>query len=369
MRKDSHINIGLILLPIIILLLADNGFLYSNIYLLVYILILFITSISSKKYKSISFLTIAIILITSLQIQNISSRDYLSCFFLLIVAFLAENNRLIKPNTTFFKIGKIIFVLTIATFILYLSDNSNFSNHEHRFESWSDSPTTMAFYSLFLAYIYSLYIKKAYYKDLLFIFIFFTVLYSGTRSGLILVFIVYLCSRLNFLAKLLSKKYISTLIIVLVILLSVFNDAIYSVFVDLGINEYLGRYQGDSDYSYLTRLSLKLEQFNIISSSTITEFLFGHGAGYTVETITKISSSDSTVLPHNDFIKLFIDWGLIFSVIFVCYIIKFFNKLKQPFIPLLIYVSSFSHNMIFDHFNIILLASSFIVLKSIENNK
>ena len=104
-------------------------------------------------------------------------------------------------------------------------------------------------------------------------------------------------------------------------------------------------------------------QIDALSKTTLSDFLYGHG----VDENSKVGISHNTfnnISQHNDFFVLIYDYGAIFSLVFL-YIIL--NKVKSSFslVMLLIYLTSFYHNMIYDYWLITLFyLSSFYNLKN-----
>lgn len=370
-KNKRFANIALLLLPVIFLMTTSNGFYVNNIFLVLIISLNVFLSLHKKGTKltsKIIWSTFFFVLYSLLHFESIGSRDYISMLFIITILFCIDNDQYIFVNSSFYKCGSVVFIITTLTLVGYLANNL-FMNFEGRFQAWSQSPTTIGIYCLYFTLLFHSFVSKKKSRLLIVsILLMLVALFSGTRSVLLLAVFFIFCFWFPSLEIKLNKKNITILIILFILTLSVFNDIIYNFLSELGLNILTDRYAGGTDDSYLTRLSLKTEQLAILTKSNVFNLLFGHGNGYTISAINFSNVRDSYVmLPHNDFLKLLIDWGIIFTFAFLLLIINLFLQIKRPLAPLMLYVLSFSHNMMFDHFSLILLFSLYYI--SNKNDK
>jgi hypothetical protein len=368
MKIESRLsNIIFLFIPTLILLIFEKGFLYVNIYLFVFILLkigISIKGINKKSSVLISFFFLAVII----QIQHLLSRDFISFVFLLMVAYCTISNNYIKNTKSLKYCLALILGITILTLFGFIFAGL-FSNDEGRFHSWSGSPTTMCFYCISLFYIginiFEIKNKRKIKLALLFSLLFVIILLSGTRSALILFALIFI-AYFGVFNKLINKKVIVCLFVIALLLMSVFNDLLYDTLYDLGLNQFTGRYADGTDYSYLTRLELKIKLLTLIREASFFQVLFGRGSGYTVGYLSHLE--DLKILAHNDFLKIIIDWGIVFTFLFLSSLVHLFLKVRNAIIPLAIYVLSFYHNMMFDSYNIVLIFAIFYICSIKKKN-
>ncbi|RBI69740.1 hypothetical protein DQ400_03420 [Vreelandella sulfidaeris] len=89
-------------------------------------------------------------------------------------------------------------------------------------------------------------------------------------------------------------------------------------------------------------MEVLFDQSNI---SNVWNFLFGHGAEFSRLTVAEEFGFD--IMPHNDFIRFFLDFGL-FSCLILFVILYLVGKDSVLALMLvLIYMSAFYHNMLY----------------------
>jgi hypothetical protein len=391
-RNYDFIIIFILLLPLFSLLfLSKDGPLYVNIYLFGVSLLGIIRELmfysNAQRSNSLVLNTkerlfgigIVIFIFNNFFSYSISltSRSFIGicyifiCFFILL-NFERRTNSIVsfKPfKQTLKNITKFALAISIITLVLYLINRQYFSSIEKRYMGWSSSPTTYAIYLLWFVSFQLNWVNEKWKRNLLLCFLIFSIYLTGTRSGLIVGALIILL-QFDFIINFVNKRFI--LFSLLFILFILFNDSLYDLLLNAGINQLLGRYSNDVDYSYLTRYNLKMEQMEMIKTSNLAELFLGHGYDYCINHLNKgFYTDEAKMLPHNDFLRFLIDYGLLFIIWYIYFIIKLFKGIgKYAIIPLLVYFSSFYHNMGLDHYNLILLITGYTLIKyqSFEKN-
>jgi O-antigen ligase len=112
----------------------------------------------------------------------------------------------------------------------------------------------------------------------------------------------------------------------------------------------LGRYGGGRDASFGMRYYLYIKSLELIQEASLNEFLFGQGSETARLYILELTKEDS--YSHNDFLRLIIDFGLIFTVLYLALIMRIAIKTNLTVVIFILYLSSFYHNMVFDFYTI-----------------
>jgi O-antigen ligase len=105
------------------------------------------------------------------------------------------------------------------------------------------------------------------------------------------------------------------------------------------------RYEGDADKSFDSRLLIQQVIFNEFSHSEEKDLLLGHGAEAARDKL--IQSYGEDVMPHNDFIRIIYDYGILGFSFFVILLYLLSTKNIYTLSFSAIYLSSFYHNMAF----------------------
>src|SRR5690606_2709961 len=108
------------------------------------------------------------------------------------------------------------------------------------------------------------------------------------------------------------------------------------------------RYEGSFDPSFVTRNHFQNIVLNSWSNASFPEKLFGQGTEYSRLLILQADGED--YLPHNDFLRLLNDHGIVGFAIFMMLIILLGVRNKTTFCLTLLYLLSFYHNMVFNFF-------------------
>jgi len=259
---------------------------------------------------------------------------------------------------------KIIVSLVIfVTFFSFIGFDfnvfQNYNDFEYRFHGFSGTATTFSTYIL-LFYVLGLYrIRNMYLKLFLFIGMGLLIFMSKTRTTLIL----FLLLNLFFLikgkitAKQLNLFFILSIVVVL--LIPVFSNLLGSE----NLNDTVVSREGKDgiDHSMVTRNYLYLLQFDALLNMNIFDVFFGKG----INSSLFIEGTLEELDPHNDFFKLFYDYGLLYIISFLIFLK---NKITDhyTFSIVMIYIFSFYHNMLYSSIFILFLN---IDLFNLETNK
>lgn len=361
--------------PIIILFGSGGSFHTVNLFLFIF-----------------SALSILVVLITYPKAEFIyhyqnSIRYFFSYFLLLFITILVSGGPIIHKVTfslvfifflfsvipkekADFHIANKIHVLATATITLsvaaslfYLFNFPFFQNDEGRFQAWSGSPTTLSIYLLYMYLIIRKLNRKRGANFMLFgIFIFIFIL-TGTRTSLLVLILIQVIELKRIKNFIRQNFYLSILLFITIFFII---EPIYELIFKAGINKYLGRYEDQEDDSFISRMFYTNQMLKVLFNSSTLKFLFGHGLDFSFQLLNS-TSKKIKILPHNDFLRSIIDQGFIFTFLFTNQFIWYFKRISIA--PLLIYFSSFFHNMMFDGYNLLLLFLSAYVLYDSEKLK
>lgn len=321
--------------------------------LLIFSLPLFFKKIPINIFRENLFLIGCLFIIFSLSYLNI---DFIRLLFIFIffafplIISLHQENKILRNSIKIISKHLYYFFFLVSIFYVFTSDFSN------RFSGFSSSSTTFSIYilSFFIMFIFT---NKPKYIYVHFFLTFSLIYLSQTRSVLLILIVsfgVFLCK--NYINKHLRK---TSFLLIISLLLTLPIASFFSNGFSF-LNRYESNERDDSTYS---RLFYYGNQIDALSKTTLSDFLYGHG----VDENSKVGISHNTfnnISQHNDFFVLIYDYGAIFSLVFL-YIIL--NKVKSSFslVMLLIYLTSFYHNMIYDYWLITLFyLSSFYNLKN-----
>jgi hypothetical protein len=219
-----------------------------------------------------------------------------------------------------------------------------------RFTGFIGSPTI---YSGFLVSIFIIASFKNRMGSLKFIILFlitlFLVYLTKTRL-LIILMILYPILRLLNLNRMWATRKFYFLIFYFVTLLIY---PLYSLVIAFFPSLVSLRYEGKEDSSFSLRIYLYEELKEVYLNGSITEKLFGRGNEYSRIYVDKIMEAD--LMPHNDFIRLMIDWGAIGLLVFSIILYKIAIKNDLCLYLALVYMVLFYSNTVFNLFLISLL--------------
>ncbi|WP_066210627.1 O-antigen ligase family protein [Flammeovirga sp. MY04] len=350
----SGLLFGLVILyPLIyaIPLIRDIGTKFEN-YFFFGILILLISRIILTKFLnenikislSILALFFAIVFITFINIDSIrySKPTYFFVFLFLVFSVTEINTFNFNALYPFFKL--IIISFFVLSFLYIKSKDAYFFNHT-RYQSFFNSPTIFSV-MITVMYILSLFsFKKKWIKILLFIISVYFLYLTKTRLNLVFfALIVPIYYVLNY--DLISKQKL--FIIFNTILLSIYPIYNYVMNLDFFQNLIMIRYGEKRDASFGLRSHLNDIGLNFFLESSRLNKIFGNGSEYTRIQVIEIFGQD--LLVHNDYIRILVDFGIIFTLLYLILLYKLSSRNNISFILCLLYLFSFYHNMIYSMF-------------------
>lgn len=328
----------------------------SILFLLLYFSLLLQNTICRPRFSTtIHSFFLIIIIIINFSMQYLGFSIYLlvlvvSVILLTSIKYLFTTRKIVPT---------IIFFYFIVSFIL-----SNFSigylytGTDLRFTGMFLSATTFGITSLYL-FIYFLYnSKNRYMKLVLYIILIYLIYLSQSRLNLLVVVllpIVFTAYYLNFFNNDMKYFILILLIVSLMYPLYQYVQSIYEV----------SSTRGNAEASDSTRFFYSLKILSNIDFYNIS-FYFGHGTGSAIDII-----GHDNIKPHNDFLRIVYDYGIIFFIFFNTILYRFFIMNIHMAMMVIIYIFSFYHNMIFDSYSILLIVflSKFTNLHNSNTNE
>lgn len=321
--------------------------------------------IISRKVNMISkwglIQTAMISLLVIVSLYNFSSFRYslpivFTIYLLVSHVFLSHYSHSFHfSDFKYFKHYFIFYILLSVFFILIpLGPVQKFS----RFDGFLGSPTV---YSAFLVLLYMLAVpqlKSIYLKILLYLIVFTFVLLSKTRLVLILMialpFLYFAIDRFKLGLK---KIFLVTLLVM------IFLYPAYKVVIEYFPELVTIRYKKGEDRSYDLRFYLySLSQDDFLKQDIITQLL-GQGNEHSRLLVKRKLNED--IYPHNDFIRIISDWGLLGGLIFFIIIFRYGTRSKIALMIAIIYLIQFYSNLVFNLFLVsILMGVSILSNKS-----
>lgn len=248
-----------------------------------------------------------------------------------------------------------IFYLALSLFFILvpLGPVQKFS----RFDGFLGSPTV---YSAFLVLLYMLalpQLRSVWLKVFFYGVVFTFVLLSKTRLVLILMIV------LPFLYLVIERFNLGLGKILLVtLLIMIFLYPAYSIVTEYFPELVTIRYKKGEDRSYDLRFYLySLTEHDFLKQDFKTQLL-GQGNEHSRLLVKRILNED--IYPHNDFIRIINDWGILGALIYFVIIFRYATKSKLAILVAIIYLIQFYSNLIFNLFLI-----SILLGVSIMSNK
>lgn len=272
-------------------------------------------------------------------------------FFLLGMLYMQQNTHNLSLSE-FREKTKILFHwLLVLHLLMYISGATVFFQQGSRFVGLMPSPTT---FSTWMVACYLLahgeyrryeagnkaLAALAFFASLFFIFA------SGTRvSVLFMLFLAY--AQLTDLMRGAVKTRAIAIITFAILVSSAYP--VYEFLTQYLPSDILAfRYAGDVDTSAALRIVLHQAIWDSWVNSGLWGLLFGIGAGSSREVIFVAWGVD--LLPHNDFIMLAHDFGIVFTVIFIGLLAAVASRSYMATQFCLLYVLSYLHNMAYSHY-------------------
>lgn len=343
---------GVLLFPLLLAVVTITGrepFFITAPYFLLFMGVMVATIFYRKKNRMSKWNLIQgilLILLLGISLFNFSSFRYslpiIFCAYLLVSQiFLSESAG--RNSYSDFKYFKHYFVfylfLSLVFIILPLGPSNEFS----RFEGFLGSPTV---YSAFLVLLYMLALpqwKSLYLKIFFYLIVFLFVFLSKTRLVLLLMIMLPLLFIAIDRFKLGYRKIFITSFLVLFFLYPAYSAVVeyFPVLVTM-------RYEEGRDRSFGLRFYL----YNLVErdfkNQDLNAQLLGQGNEHSRLLVKRVFNQD--LYPHNDFIRLVNDWGIIGAGLFFIVLFRYATRSKIALMIALIYIIQFYSNLIFNLF-------------------
>ena len=322
-------------------------FLTSPYFFLVFIFLVFILIIK-KKIPYFKLLPIIISLLV-ISIINFSSLRYslpifYLAFIILVMFFLKKVNTTINMKSIPFFF--LIYIVCSIPF-LFLENGQEVTG---RFVGFIGSPTVYAgvITTLYILVSKGWVVKS--YKFIISTIIVFSLVYL-TKTRLILIFILISPFLKYFLENKIFFSLKKVFLIFLITIMSIYP--LYEQVVKTFPSLVTLRYEDNRDASFGLRYFVYKKLITEYSEGSFTEKTFGKGNEYSRTYIKDLFQFD--LMPHNDFIRILIDWGLIGLLMFIGFLYKISTKNKETCFLSIVYMLLFYSNMIFNFFLISIL--------------
>ena len=270
-------------------------------------------------------------------------RPYFFLLTLLLLSFFSVQDK----TDNDYKVLKFYPLFFIVVSCISIFFHSSYIDDGARFKGFSLSPTHYSVYALCGVVFAFEFIKNNITKVCCIIILSFFIFYSETRLALVVllgIISLYCFSKITM--KL--KKVISFCIIIF-FSLSYIAYALIAKYTTI----FSGRYEGGDDKSYEARTLIQEHIFDALNNSSLTQYIFGHGAESARNMLIDIYGYD--IMPHNDFVKLFYDFGAIGAIVFLICLYRYGYRNLLSLSLLSIYISAFYHNMAYSLFVVALL--------------
>ena len=320
------------------------GFKYENIHMSFVLLPLIL--FNYRKMISVSLLKISTLQLISigslflLILININSIKYFkSLYFIGFMALMYIMTLNWKSFVLSNKLIKLIILFFFTTSLLYIINRPIGA----RFEGYIPSPTVFSVFvnSFFLIGLFVY--KKTCIKIILYILAFYLTAISETRLNLLFITVTPL------ILWVIKKQYFSKKTIF--VLFNIFFVSVYPIYSVLIKTEFVQsilkvRYDGSTvDSSFNSRSGFNDVGRESLFDGSILQILFGKGAGFTRTLM--IEHYNEPLLMHNDYLRLSLDYGVIFTIIFLVFLYNVSKNNNLAFLTVLLYLLTFYHNMVY----------------------
>lgn len=329
------------------------GYLFSVYYFIPVTLFLVLLNIrkiplGAIKQNGISFsILLAIVLLVLFNTNDLRYSKPFVFFIFVFNIYLLSLSLKLKVNN---KLIQILLGVLLLLSLFFLSRPERYT--DDRYTSFLLTPTVYSVYTEIFLILFLFYSRQTRLKIVVFVIVGLFILMTKTRLNMF--FYITIPFMLFYLSRMKGAK-LQILVIYIICLNSLYP--IYSLLIksEAGQSSLVSsRYEDGRDASFGLRNYLNdftYEEY--ISNSTTFQKLFGKGTEASRKVI--ISKMDMDALPHNDFIRFTMDFGLVASFLFLIFLYRIARKNSVSFVLLLLYLFSFYHNMIYDFFLIALI--------------
>lgn len=328
----------------------EYGLFFSLVSLvIVFLLVVLIYEFARRQKVRLNCDTFVTFILLSITLFNFNQTYsayslYLVLLFVIILIFSLSTSYIVLDG---FRRGIIwlIILYFMATLILSLSsDYYQIFDGSNRFSGLMHSPTTFGIISLLF---FTLYLKLSYGSSrvsvsLVYVVMLYLIFIAGSRLNLMVAILI------PFYFLFINDHYFKQFRVVLfvVVMLSVFF--IYPSYQYVKGNYQVEKLMRDNIAgSDTTRMIFSAKVINEISVSNNSEIAFGHGSNLSLDVI-----GTEKVKPHNDFLRIIYDYGVLFFILFLFKLYGIFKKDIYHSFVITIYMVSFYHNMVFDLYTV-----------------
>lgn len=282
-------------------------------------------------------------LIAAVSVYNFSTFRYsMPILFLIFSLMFSWALSILKDRNLNLRIFHFFFAIYLLFSFPFLFIATGYIN-EHRFMGFMGSPTIYSGFITAIFVVLTVSIKLKTWRFLLFYFITFTLVYI-TKTRLLIVFLL-LYPVLKELLQ--SKIWINRKNIFLVFYgVTFFIYPLYNRVTDLFPGLIAMRYGNNEDTSFSLRNYLFLECEKEFYAGNWMEKLLGKGNEYSRNFVKELLNID--LMPHNDYIRILIDWGLVGFLLFSILIYRLAIKNNYTLFLVLVYMILFYSNIVFN---------------------
>ena len=338
--------LGYPLLYVIPVFATDVGYALGNFILIpLFTVIVLLTAGQARLAFKRSDLRIYVLflLVTALVVVNTTELRETKPLLVFLTVFIAYH--LLSGMKPPAKDRVVVYLLWLYIFasLLTLPFASRYQT-ESRFTGFALTPTVYSVYleTILIAFWYTRH--RLAWKVLAYVVVFGFVVLSGTRLNLLFI------AGLPFLALAVHRWPSSKglLLVVAVVSLNLLYPAYAWYNETTGQAVAAGRHDDASDRSFELRYSIFVTLTAEVVSRDATGLLLGTGAGSARRQV--IESFDRDLLPHNDFLRMVYDFGLVTLLVFLLLLHLIAKRSVPGFLMLNLYLVAFYHNMAFSYY-------------------
>jgi len=329
--------------------LVRSLFFITAPYFLVVILLMIFSLLYKKNFKLRTWEFIQLSLASLLFVISLINFSFVRyslpilfiVYIIVLQIFLSTySTKINHHNFKYFRHYFIFYILLSLVFVVF--QLIKFKG-EFRFEGFLGSPTV---FSAFIVLFYILALenfKSLRQKFIWYIIVLVLVLLSKTRLMLLITLVLpILFFSIDFWKLSLKKILLVTTLILL------FLYPAYKTVVDYFPNLVTMRYDKGDDKSYQLRYYLySITQEDFLRQDLVNTFL---GQGNEHSRLFVLNELGIDLYPHNDFIRLINDWGILGALLFFILIYRYGIKTKISLMVAILYLIQFYSNLIFNLF-------------------
>jgi hypothetical protein len=323
---------------------AIEVFFITAPYFLIILLGLFFFGLFKGTFTSRGHSIVVLLLALSLiAIYNFSTvRFSMPIFFLLFSMMLSWILSTLKDRVLNLNVFLAFYILYLMLSLPFLFMSTGYIN-EHRFMGFMGSPTIYSGFLTAIFVVITLSMKQKSWRFLLLYLITFTLVYI-TKTRLLIVFLLLY----PILRELLQSKIWITRKNVFFAFYGVtfFIYPLYNRVTDLFPGLIAIRYGNKEDTSFSLRNYLFLECEKEFYAGNWKEIILGKGNEYSRNFVKGLLNID--LMPHNDYMRILIDWGILGFLIFSILIYKLAIKNNYTLFLVLVYMILFYSNTVFN---------------------